>query len=89
MLGINSSSGTVFPITLDISVRFANRAAYSGGLCFSNGLSKGKCQFEDFIVGEPILVGIFTQNVISIAASSAVISSQSFSQATTASALAS
>ena len=89
MLGLSSSPGTVFPITLDIRVKFANRAAYSGGLCFSTGVCKEKMQFEDFIVGEPVLLGIFTQNVISIAASSAVISSQAFSQATTAAALAS
>ena len=89
LLGIASSPGTVYPITLTVRVKFANRAAYSGGLCFSTGLSKGKMQFEDMLIGEPILVGIFTQNVISIAASSAVISAQAFSQATTAAALAS
>jgi len=88
-LGLSTSPGTQYPITLDIKVRFANKASYRGGACFSTGSSQGQCMFEDIIVGEPTLVGIFTQNVLSIAASSAVLSSQSFSQATTAAALAS
>ena len=88
-LGLASSPGVQFPVTLDIRCRFANRAAYSGGACFTTGSSQGKMSFEDIIVGEPTLVGIFSQNVLSIAASSAVLSSQSFSQATAAAALAS
>ena len=44
-------------------------------------------QFENIIVGEPIMVACFNQNVMSIASSSAVLSSQAFSQATTAAAL--
>ena len=88
LIGLSTSPGTVFPITLDVKVRFANRATYSGGACFSLGQGvKGKCQFEQIIIGEPTLVGCFHQNVMSIAASSSVLSSQAFSQATTAAAL--
>ena len=88
MIGLNTSPGTVFPITLDVKVRFANRATHSGGACFSLGQGvKGKCQFEQIIIGEPTLVGCFHQNVMSIAASSSVLSAQAFSQATTAAAL--
>ena len=58
-------------------------------MCYSTGQQRGQVEIEDMIVGEPILVGIFTQNVLSIAQSSAVLSSQSFSQASTAAALAS
>ena len=89
LLGLSTSPGTVFPITLDVRIRFANRAAYRGGLCYTMGKHKGQAEFEDFLVGEPIMVGIFTQNVLSLAASSAVYSSQAFSQATTSAALAS
>ena len=88
-LGLSTSPGTQYPITLDVKVRFANRASYRGGACFSTGGQKGQMQFEDIMIGEPTLVGLFHQNVLSIAASSAVLSSQSFSQATTAAALAS
>ena len=88
LIGLSTSPGTVFPITLDVKIEFANRAAYAGGACFTTGLGvKGKMTFEDFIIGEPIMVGCFHQNVMSIAASSAVLSSQAFSQATTAAAL--
>ena len=89
LLGLQTSPGTAFPITLDIKVLFANRAAYRGGACFSTGVTRGQMMFEDIIIGEPTLVGLFHNNVLSIAASSAVLSSQSFSQATTAAALAS
>ena len=90
LVGLQTSPGTVFPITLDIRIKFANRASYSGGACYTTGCGvKGKMEFEDFIVGEPIMVGCFHQNVMSIAASSSVLSSQAFSQATTAAALSS
>jgi hypothetical protein len=89
LLGLQTSPGTQYPITLDVRVKFQNKAVYSTGLCFADGVSKGKAEFEDIIVGTPVLVGCFHQNVLSIAASSAVQSSQAFSQATTASALAS
>ncbi len=89
MLGLSTSPGTSFPITLDVKVMFANKASYRGGLCYTTGRAKGQTVFEDFILGEPTLVGLFNQNVMTIAASSAVLSSQAFSQATTAAALAS
>ncbi len=89
LLGLSTSPGTVYPITMDVRVKFANLASYKGGLCYTLGQNKGQAEFEDFMVGEPILVGLFTQNVLSLAASSAVYSSQAFSQATTAAALAS
>lgn len=88
LIGLETSSGTVFPITLDLKVEFANRSTHSGGACFTTGVGvKGKMQFENIIIGEPTLVGLFHQNVMSIAASSSVLSSQAFSQATTAAAL--
>ena len=88
LIGLETSSGTVFPITLDLRVKFGNRAAYSGGVCFTTGMGvKGKMTFEDIMIGEPTLVGCFHQNVMSIAASSSVLSAQAFSQATTAAAL--
>ena len=88
LIGLETSSGTVFPITVDIECEFANRAVYSGGECFTTGCGvKGKMAFEDLIIGEPVLVGCFNQNVMSIASSSSVLSSQAFSQATTAAAL--
>ena len=77
------------PITIDVRIKFANRSSHKGGICYSAGVHKGQAEFEDFIVGEPICVAIFTQNVLSLAASSGVYSSQAFSQATTAAALAS
>jgi hypothetical protein len=89
LLGLSTSPGTVYPITMDVRVKFACRSSHKGGICFTTGQNKGQCEFEDFMVGEPILVGLFTQNVLSLAASSAVYSSQAFSQATTAAALAS
>ena len=89
LLGLSTSPGTVYPITMDVRVKFANLASYKGGVCYTLGRNKGQAEFEDFMVGEPILVGLFTQNVLSLAASSAVYSSQAFSQATTAAALAS
>lgn len=89
LLGISSSSGTQYPIQLDIKVKFANRAAYSDGSCFTTGASKGQMCFENFILGEPVVVGLFNSNVLTIASSAAVLSAQSFSQSTTAAALAS
>jgi hypothetical protein len=88
LIGLSTSSGTTFPITIDCTIRFGNLAGYSGGVCFSVGAGhKGKMEFETNIIGEPVCVGLFHQNVLSIAASSAVLSSQAFSQATTAAAL--
>jgi hypothetical protein len=75
----------MFPITLDAKIRYANKASVSDGACFTvgNGVL-GRMVFEDYIVGEPVLVGLFDQNILTIAESSAVLSSQAFSQATTA-----
>jgi hypothetical protein len=88
LLGLQTSPGTVFPIILDIKVKFANRAALASGLCFTNGQTKGQQVRDDFIIGSPVVVGLFNQQILSIASSSAVISSQAFSQSTTAAALA-
>ena len=88
LLGLATSPGTVFPVILDLKVKFANRAAISSGLCFTNGQSRGQQFYDDFICGTPVCVGLFNQQILSIASSSAVISAQAFSQATTASALA-
>jgi len=85
LLGLSTSPGTMFPITLDAKIRYANKAAVADGACFTvgNGVL-GRMVFEDFIVGEPVLVGLFDQNILTIAESSAVLSFQAFSQATTA-----
>jgi hypothetical protein len=88
LLGLQTSPGTIFPIILDIEAVFANRAALASGLCFTNGQTKGQQVRDDFIVGQPVIVGLFNQQILSIASSSAVISSQAFSQSTTAAALA-
>ena len=82
LLGLSTGPGVIFPIILDIECKFANRAAVSSGLCFSNGQTKGKQVFEDFICGTPVCVGLFDQQILSIASSSAVLSAQSFSQST-------
>jgi hypothetical protein len=88
LLGLGGASpGVVFPIILDIKAKFANRAAVSSGLCFSNGQAKGKQVLGDIMVGDPVVVGCFNQQIISIASSSAVISAQAFSMSTAASAL--
>ena len=88
LLGIQSSPGTIFPIILDIKVEFAGRSTGKGGLCYTNGQTRGQQVFDDFICGSPCVVGIFNQQILSIASSSAVVSSQAFSQSTTAAALA-
>jgi hypothetical protein len=88
LLGLATSPGTVFPVILDIKCKFANRAAIASGLCYTNGQTKGKQVHDDIICGTPVVVGLFNQQILSIASSSAVISAQAFSQATTASALA-
>jgi hypothetical protein len=88
LLGLGGASpGVVFPIILDIKAKFANRAAVSSGFCFSNGQAKGKQVLGDIMVGDPVVVGCFNQQIISIASSSAVISAQAFSMSTAASAL--
>jgi len=76
------------PIILDIQVRFGNRAGVASGLCYTTGQAKGKMVFDDIIVGEPVVCALFNQQIMSIASSSAVISAQSFSQSTYASAIA-
>jgi len=40
-LGLSTSPGTQYPITLDVRVRFANRASYRGGGVFLNWRTKG------------------------------------------------
>jgi hypothetical protein len=87
LLGLSTGPGVVFPIILDIKAKFANRAGVSSGLCFTNGQTKGKQVYDDFIVGTPVVVGCFNQQILSIASSSAVISAQAFSQSTFASAV--
>ena len=87
LLGLSTGPGVVFPIILDIKIKVANRAAISSGLCFTNGQTKGKQVFDDFIVGTPVVVGLFNQQILSIASSSAVVSAQAFSQSTFASAV--
>jgi hypothetical protein len=88
LLGLGGASpGVVFPIILDVKCKFANRAAVGSGLCFNTGMTKGRQIYDDFIVGSPVCVGLFNQQIISIASSSAVISAQAFSMSTAASAL--
>jgi len=89
LLGLSSSPGTVFPIILDISCRFANRSAVCSGLAYAGPQCLGKQTFDDIMVGDPVVVAMFNQQILSITSSSAVLSSQAFSQSTTASALAS
>ena len=69
-------------------MKVANRSYYKGGACYTTGQVKGQMCIEDFIVGTPVCVGLFNQQILSIASSSAVLSSQAFSQATYASAIA-
>ena len=87
LLGLSTGPGVVFPIILDITVQYANRAGVSSGACFTTGQTKGKQVFDDFIVGTPVVVGLFNQQILSIASSSAVVSAQAFSQSTFASAV--
>jgi hypothetical protein len=87
MLGLSASPGTVFPIILDIRAIFACKSAVTSGACFTNGQCKGKMTFEDFGIGQPVVVGLFDQQILSIASSSAVISSQAFSMSTLAAAV--
>ena len=89
LLGLSTSPGTVFPIILDIKCRFANRSAVCSGLAFAGPQCIGKQTFDDIMVGSPVVVACFNQQILSITSSSAVLSSQAFSQSTTASALAS
>ena len=89
LLGLSTSPGTVFPIVLDIKARFANRAAVCSGLAYAGPQAIGKQTFSDIIVGSPVVVACYNQQILSITSSSAVLSSQAFSQSTTASALAS
>ena len=89
LLGLSTSPGTVFPIILDINCRFANRSAVCSGLAYAGPQCIGKQTFDDFMVGDPVCVACFNQQILSINSSSAVLSSQAFSQSTTASALAS
>jgi hypothetical protein len=87
LLGLQTSSGVVFPILVDATVKFANRAAVSSGLAYTNGQTKGKQVYEDFMIGDPCCVAIFNKQILSIASSSAVLSAQAFSQSTYASAI--
>jgi hypothetical protein len=87
LLGLQTSSGVTFPVIIDALVKFANRAAVSSGLCFTNGQTKGKQVYEDFMVGDPVCVALFNKQILSIASSSAVLSAQSFSQSTYAAAI--
>jgi hypothetical protein len=88
-LGLTASSGSVFPITLDVKVRFANKSFGVGGEQFSGLFVKGQQALPDIICGEPVLVGMFQNHLVNLAASSAVLSAQAFSSSTVASALAS
>ena len=81
MLGISTSPGVTFPVILDVRVKFANRCAVNSGLAFS-GTCRGKMVIEDMISGTPILCGLFNQQILSLASSSAVLSAQAFSQST-------
>ena len=83
LIGMGASPGSQFPVTIDCTLRFANRAAYAGGACFSVGTgSRGQMVFEDAIIGEPVMVACFDSQILSIGESSAVLSAQVFSQQT-------
>ena len=82
-----SSPGVVFPIIADVKVKFGGRSGVKSGLVFSNGQTKGVQIYDDFIVGTPCLVACYNQQILSLASSSGVLSSQAFSQATYASAI--
>ena len=89
LLGLNVSSGVVFPVIFDISVKFRNMAGVSSGFVYNSGATKGGRQvYDDFICGTPVIVGCFNSQILSIASSSAVISAQAFSASTASAALA-
>ena len=87
LLGVSSSPGVIFPIIVNARVRFQNNAGVSDGICYSTGQHKGKACFDDVLVGTPVCVALFNQQILSIASSSAVLSAQAFSQSTFASAV--
>jgi hypothetical protein len=87
LLGLQTSSGVIFPVLIDVLVKFANRAAVSSGLAYTNGQTKGKQVYEDFMIGDPCVVALFNKQILSIASSSAVLSAQAFSQSTYAAAI--
>ena len=87
LLGLSTGPGVVFPIIIDCRVRFANRSAVSSGALFTTGKNKGMAVFEDIMVGQPVLVGLFDQQILSVSSSSAVLSAQAFSQSTYAAAV--
>ena len=82
LLGLQTSYGVAFPITLDATLKFANRSTVSGGECFSMGNgNQGKVVFSDAIVGTPICVGLFNQQRFLLGQSSGALGAQAFSQA--------
>ena len=86
LLGLSTGSGVVFPIILDVRIKFQNRSAVQSGALFS-GQVNGACIFEDIIVGTPVMVGLFQKQQLTIAPSSAVLSAQNLSQSTFAAAV--
>ena len=88
LLGLQVSSGVVFPVIFDVKCRYRNTSAVCSGLNYTTGQSKGVQVYDDFMVGTPVLVGCFNSQILSIASSSAVISAQAFSASTAAAALA-
>ena len=88
LLGLQTSPGVSFPVQIDAKIKFANKNAVASGLCFTTGLTRGRPIFSDIMVGTPVMVGLFNNQILSIASSSAVLSAQAFSQSTFSSAVA-
>ena len=87
LLGLSTGPGVVFPIIIDARVKFANRSAVASGALFSTGKTKGMNVYEDIMVGQPVMVGLFDNQILSLSSSSAVLSAQAFSQSTYAAAV--
>ena len=81
--GLGTSFGTAFPITISATVELQNRSTLVTGLKYSDVRSPGAISFQEPIAAKCCMVGIFDRQVLQIASSSAVLSAQNYSAATT------
>ena len=80
---LGTSFGTAFPITISATIEFQNRSTLVTGLKYSDVRSPGAITFTEPIAAKACMVGIFDRQVLQIASSSAVLSAQNYSAATT------
>ena len=74
-----SSEGASFPVTIDAKVRFENHRQFCDGTGYASAKSRAPAILQDVIAGKPVMLACYMRQSLSIAPSSALVSSQNIS----------